>query len=87
MHQQETQNFNTINRLDLMHKVKHKFAENSIRYQLPIILNKTPNNVLEKLETHSNIGYKLYIKYWLWEKYKTDCTVEDCYTCQLNGTV
>ena len=55
---------NTRNRLYLTHKVKHKFAENSIRYQLPIIPNKTPNNVLDKLETHSNIGYKLYIKNW-----------------------
>ena len=71
----------------ISHKVKHKFAENSIRYQLPIILKKTPNNVLEKLETHSNIGYKLYIKNWLSEKYKTDCTVEYCCTCQLNSTV
>ena len=87
MHQQETHNFNTRNRSYLTHKVKHEFAENSIRYQLPTILNKTPNNVLEKLETHSNIGYKLYIKNCLWEKYKTDCTVEDGYICQLNGTV
>ena len=56
MHQQETHNFNTRNRSNLTHKVKHKFAENGVRYQLPTILNETPNNVLEKLEKHSNIG-------------------------------
>ena len=63
MHQQETHTFNTRNRLYLTHKVKHKFAENSIRYQLRITLNKTQSNLLEKLDTHSNINYYLYIKF------------------------
>ena len=50
--------------------------------QICTTVSYAPKNVLEKLDTHSNIGYKLYIQNRLWDKYKTEFTVEDCYTCQ-----
>ena len=70
IHQQETHNFNTRKRLFLTHKIKYKFAESK------------PGINLKKIDKHSNIGFKLYMRHLLWDKYTTESKKENCYICQ-----
>ena len=43
-------------------RVFHKFAENCIRFQLPLLLNRTPIEILNKTSTHSEFEFKMYAK-------------------------
>jgi len=69
-----------MHKLDL-DRIRHKFAENSIRYRLPLLLNKTPTIILEKTVSHSEFGFKTYIKNSMLSKYQDVCTIPECYIC------
>ena len=43
-----------------MNKTKRKFAENCVRNQIALIVNKTQSNILDKIDTHSLEGYCNY---------------------------
>jgi hypothetical protein len=79
--QQSTHSYNTRNDLYELPYTRHKFAEHSIRFQLPKELNKKINCILEKIHTHSEFGYSLYIKRYLISKYETTCQLSPCYIC------
>ena len=60
---------------------QYKFAENCTRHQLPLI-NKTDQNILSKIYTHSYQGFYDYVKYSLIQKCKLECEKQNCYICQ-----
>ena len=55
-----------------------------IRYQIPRIISTFPNNVIEKIHTHSLKGFALYAKNHLITNYETVCNRINCYVCQTN---
>jgi hypothetical protein len=75
-HQRHTRNTKFLNL-----RVNHRFAENCIRYQLPLLLNRTSIEILDKTATHSEFGFKTYIKNIMLSKYQETCTIPHCYVC------
>ena len=61
--------------------VKHTFAEKSLRYTIPQIINETARCILDKVNTHSLDGISRYIKSYYIENYETRCKKKPCYTC------
>ena len=61
--------------------VKHEFAKKCIRYQLPQIVNNTPENIISKVNTHSLHGFCNYIKIKALETYEETCSLRQCYIC------
>ena len=53
-----------------------------IRHHLPKLINETPNQILEKIWTHSFHGFSEYIKRYYIDNYPLTCTVENCYICR-----
>jgi hypothetical protein len=72
---------NTRNNNFISWRVHHKFAENCLRYQLPHLLNRTSTAILEKVTTHSEFGFKTYIKNTMLNNYEENCTIPHCYIC------
>ena len=62
-------------------RLSHKFAENCIRYQLPSLLNQKVKCIIDKVNTHSEFGYALYIKNIYINNYQENCTIDNCYVC------
>ena len=58
-----------------------KRNENRLETFLPKLINKTANEIKEKINTHSLQGFKQYIKRWLINKYETVCLITNCYVC------
>ena len=64
--------------------IRHKFAENLLRYCLIMQLNMEKCSVLitSKVHTHSFLGYKTYLKQKAINLYSDHCTILQCYVCQ-----
>ena len=82
----ELHDYNTRNK-DRIHinATSHKFAENCIRNQIPIILNETPSIVLQKVYTHSYKGFVNYAKNFTLQLYQTECHIDNCFVCSNSG--
>ena len=63
-------------------RVIHTFAEGCPRHQLPILLNDTEDNILDKAETHSENGLASYAKKEIIEKYSYTCRIQNCPNCK-----
>ena len=63
---------------------RHEFAKKCLKYNLPHIINDTPELVLEKIVTQSLRGFAYYLKMYLLQNYQNVCTISDCYICQFN---
>ena len=77
--------YNTRSRNKLhIPKTNHDFAQNNLIYRIIQPLNKLPDNVIRKMyrPTHSIYGLTSYSKKYFISNYKTECTNENCYTCQ-----
>ena len=61
---------------------RHALCDKSIRYIIPDIYNTIPDELKEKINTHSLSGFSRYAKNLLIDKYETDCTIEDCPNCE-----
>ena len=64
--------------------VRQEFARKSLRFQLPLLVNGTPNQILSKINTHSIQGYSNYIKNFYISKYEDRCKITKCYICSRN---
>ena len=64
------------------HKVKHEYAKKCLRYNLPVVVNKTIENIKSKVATHSLHGFSWYIKKQSIKYYTDRCTIENCYICR-----
>lgn len=64
-------------------RVKHEFAKHSIQYCLTTMLNSNDFslNIAAKVNTHSFLGFKVYIKTLILNTYTDRCTLLDCTSC------
>ncbi len=53
----------------------HEYASKCIRYDLPILINNAPIEIIEKVYTHILHGFALYIKLKTSESYQEHCTI------------
>ena len=67
--QNESHEHDTRQDLFILPRIKHKYCEFNLRYQLPIQLNKDITCITDKITTHSEYGYCKYIKNYLIDKY------------------
>ena len=79
-----THAYNTRNNLYLLPRINHKFSEFYVRYQLPRLLNNNVRNIIEKVNTHSEQGFTIYVKRHLISQYSEYCDVINCYICGNN---
>jgi len=79
--QQDLHAYNTRNMSFLPPRTKYKLTENTLRYRLPIELNKNETNILNKITTHSSCGFSNYVKKYLISKYEDNCRITGCYIC------
>lgn len=60
---------------------KTETAKNSIRYSLPAQILQTPANILDKISTHSFLGFTNYAKLHFISLYNPLCSDANCYIC------
>ncbi len=63
---------------------KHEYARYCIRYCILLIVNESPPEIINKIDTHSLQGFSKYIKIKILETYNEDCTIQNCYICNRN---
>ena len=63
-------------------RIKHDFARKSLRYNLPVTVNKTPIHIKSKLDTHSLQGFTWYFKKQTIDNYIDTCHLENCFVCE-----
>ena len=59
--------------------VNHEFAKRSIRFIAPSAYNSTHGNIIDKIYTHSFVGY---VKFQLIDSYNIVCTISNCFSCR-----
>ena len=52
-----------------------------IRYYLPVVIDNSKNDILNKIETHSLYGFAFYRKRKWLKEYKIECVEQNCYVC------
>ncbi len=62
---------------------KHVFANICVRFDIPMTINNSPNSILDKINTHSLQGFSGYIKAHFLESYQENCTIVECYVCNM----
>ena len=68
-----------------INQVDNKFAQESLIFDIPKVINSTDDNILNKIYSHSLKGFSNYVKSFFLNKYTYECTVYDCYICQQNN--
>ena len=59
-----------------------KTTEYCVRNRISVVLNTTPELVIEKVHTHSYHGFSHYAKRDMISKYSEVCNIENCYVCK-----
>ena len=72
---------NTRNRDTNRETASRVSGSKCIRYYMPSILDKTPNIITEKAETHSPKGFTNYTKKYYLSLYSDVCNITNCYIC------
>ena len=64
-------------------RTNHRFAERCIRKSIPLLVNTTPMEIINKIPTHSlhNVGRR--IKEYYLSSYQERCDILNCYVCQI----
>ena len=57
-------------------------ARNCIRYSLPVLIDRTSNNVLQRVTNHSTDAFEFLAKSYALERYENDCHIRNCYICR-----
>ena len=58
-----------------------RYADNTLRNYLPALINNTPQNILQKIRTHSILGFSSNVKNNYLNSYNVECSIPDCYVC------
>ena len=71
---------------DILHTsmTRHDFTKKYLKYNLPHIVNDTPELVLENVVIHSLRGFAYYLKMYILPKYQNVSTIYGCYICQFS---
>ena len=59
-------------------------AYKRIRHYLPSLIRITPENVIQKVSSHSYAGFSLYVKKVYIDAYQSTCVLQNCYICNKN---
>ena len=59
-----------------------RISQKCLRNNLHIVLNETPQIVLNKALTHSYKSFSSYAKSKMIENYSSLCIIENCYVCE-----
>ena len=79
----DVHNHNTRQTPHLHHGVTRTVsARNCVRYSLPVLIDNTPNDVLQRVLTHSIDGFASLAKSYALQKYEIDCHIRNCYICR-----
>ena len=62
-------------------RIQHEFARQAIRYKVAITFNDMKSSFRDKIDTHSFMGFKNYVKNAMIDGYETTCSIENCYIC------
>ena len=62
-------------------RANHKFAQLSLRYTLPGIINSLQPEISDKFLSHSIHGFAKYVKCKMIDMYQDSCTKRICYVC------
>ena len=60
-------------------------AENCIRHHIVTLLNCTPSCILDKIATHSLQGFTFYIKRYYLHQMSYECSLRQCYVCNMQS--
>ena len=81
--QGSTHDYNTRQGDDIRtNRVRINLTEKCLRNYLPKTINSTPNQIFNRIDTHSMEGFAFTVKYHLISKYGLVCQNESCYVCQ-----
>ena len=61
--------------------IAHRYEENCLRYQLPCILNCIISQITDKVHTHSEFRFSLYVKNYFINNYSEECEIFSCHVC------
>ncbi len=64
--------------------IRYEYARYCIRYRIPLIVNESPHEINNKINTHSLQGFSKYIKIKILESYNQNCTIQNSYICNIN---
>lgn len=67
-----------------INRVNKVIAKQSLIFDIPIVVNQTDSNIIEKIHTHSLQGFTFYIKNNFLNNYQYSCNRNNCYVCQNN---
>ena len=81
IHQHNTRNRNSLH----LFQYRNHTTKNCVRFNVPNLINNLPENVREKIFTHSLGGFSHYLKKYLISKYPSECTIVNCYICHNSG--
>ncbi len=85
LHNYEVHTHNTRSRSKIhLSKPAHVFATKTVRHNLPMVVNDTASEILDKIETHSLWGFAGYIKHKYLSSYEDRCLLVQCYICNRN---
>ena len=79
IHEHHTRSKNEIQ----VNKTRTNIGGKSLRHITPKIINNTSSNIINKIHTHSYIGYINYIKYFIIDSYIAECNQPNCYVCNI----
>ena len=68
----------------LIPNINHEFAKRSIRFIAPAAYNSTHGNIIDKIYSHSFVGFCIYVKFKLLESHNSVCTISNCFSCRIN---
>ncbi len=68
----------------LIPNVNHEFAKRSIRFNAPAAYNSAHGNIIDKIYSHSFVGFCIYVKFQLIDSYNSACTISNCFSCRRN---
>jgi hypothetical protein len=81
----DTHRYNTRNARNFQFpQISHSFAKNCIRYRLPALYSTTPSSIIDKISTHSQQGFKKYVKIHFLNSYSSSCNARNCFVCSRN---
>ena len=58
-----------------------QFAQNCLGNKLPMVINCSDPNIIQKIDTHSYKGLSWYLKTITTRNYSFICNIENCYIC------
>ena len=58
-----------------------KYADNTLRNHLPVLVNDTPLHIFQKITTNSIYGFSSSVKQYYLNIYRIDCSIPNCYVC------